>query len=471
MITVTGLGPGSLSRVPEPVLSILLDDRRTVVARTSRHPAAQELAARRAVVFCDDLYESSETFDEVYEAIAARVEDASLAGPVVYAVPGSPTIGEFAVRKLLSSGREVEVIPAESFIDAVLAEVGYDPLDRGLQVLNGHDLPDPLILDKPTIIGHLDSPEALADVGSAVDRVTAEGATVTILRGVGSEDAVVVRSDPAALDPALAGDRTSMYVDAEPGGLVGVIRAMRVLREQCPWDRSQTHQSLAKYLVEETHELIDAIAALESDPGDLVAYAGVEEELGDVLLSVLFHAVIAREAGVFDLDDVAERLRQKLVRRHPHVFGDVEVGSASEVKSNWDRIKAAEKPGDGQESVLDGIPSGMPALHRASKVQNRAAKVGFDWQEPVEVIAKVREEIDELAEAVSRQGDIGSELGDVLFSVVNLARHLGMDPEMSLLGATGRFESRLRRMEVEGPLDELTLEQLDERWERAKRSD
>lgn len=471
MITVIGLGPGGLSRVPEPVLRILLDKERTVVVRTISHPAAKELASRREVLSCDDLYESAGTFDEVYEAIAARVGDASLAGPVVYAVPGSPTVGEFAVRKLLSSGQEVEVIPAESFIDAVLAEVGYDPLDRGLQVLNGHDLPDPLILDKPTIIGHLDSPEALVDVGAAVDRVTPEDATVTILQGVGSDDAVVVRSEPAAVDPALAGDRTSMYVDAEPGGLIGAIKAMRVLREQCPWDRSQTHQSLAKYLVEESHELIDAIVTLESDPDDLMAYAAVEDELGDVLLSVLFHAVIAREAGVFDIDDVAEGLRQKLVRRHPHVFGDVELGSASEVKANWDRIKAAERGGDGEESVLDGIPSGMPALHRASKVQNRAAKVGFDWQEPAEVIPKVREEVDELAEAVSGQGDIESELGDLLFSVVNLARHLGMDPETSLLAASARFESRFRQMEAEGPLGELTLDQLNERWERSKRSD
>lgn len=467
MITVVGLGPGSIDRVPGAVRDLLMDPERTVVVRTLHHPAARDLAEAREVQTCDDLYEASDAYDEIYEAIAARVLEASSDGPVVYAVPGSPLVGEFAVRKLLASGSPVEVIPGESFIDAALAEMGYDPLDRGLQILNGHDLPDPLILDKPTIIAHLDKPLVLADVAAAVDRVTPEGAEVVLLVGLGTDQAEVRRAEPSRLDTSLAGSLTSLYVDVEPGGLVGAVRAMRVLRDECPWDREQTHESLAKYLVEETHELIDAIVALAADPGDLIAYAEVEDELGDVLLSVLFHAVIAREAGVFDIDDVAEVLRQKLVRRHPHVFGDVVVESASEVKSNWDRIKAAESGGE-RESVLEGVPSGMPSLQRASKVQNRAAKIGFDWDAAPAVLEKVREEIDELADAIDGRGDAPAELGDLLFSVVNLARHLHADPELALAAATQRFEQRFRMMEAEGPLEGLTLAELDERWERAK---
>jgi tetrapyrrole methylase family protein/MazG family protein len=466
MIVVTGLGPGSLDRVPGPVRNLLLDPSQTVVARTIHHPGASELASLRDVTFCDDLY-ALESFEQVYQAIASRVIEASRSGPVVYVVPGSPMLGEFSVRLLLESGEPVDVIPAESFVDAMLAEVGYDPLERGLQILNGHDLPDPLVLDKPTIIGHLDRPEVLADVAASVDRVTPESSTVTVLSGIGADGAAVVTSRPDQVEADLAGYRTSMYIDVEPGGLVGAVRAMRILREECPWDREQTHQSLAKYLVEETFELIDAIVELGEDESDLVAYASVEDELGDVLLSVLFHAVIAREAGVFDIDDVAEVLRQKLVRRHPHVFGDVEVGSASEVKANWDQIKAEERGGE-KESALDGVPSGMPALQRASKVQNRAAKVGFDWADASGVMPKLREEVEELHGAINDDGDVDAELGDVLFSVVNLARHLHLDPELALRRATLRFEDRFQQMESEGPLDGLTLAQLNERWERAK---
>lgn len=468
MIVITGLGPGSLDRVPGPVRSLLLDPARTLILRTISHPAAQELASRREVATCDDLYESLESFEDVYSAITSRVVEASRLGSVVYAVPGSPMIGEFSVRSLLASDESIDLIPAESFVDATLAEVGYDPLDRGLQILNGHDLPDPLILDKPTIIGHLDRPEVLADVSAAVDRVIPDDAEVTVLSGLGADDAVVARSVPTMVDSDLAGNRTSLYVDLDPGGLVGAVKAMRILRVECPWDREQTHQSLAKYLIEETYELLDAIVGLEEDPQDLVAYSAVEDELGDVLLSVLFHAVIAREAGVFDIDDVAEVLRQKLVRRHPHVFADVEVGSAADVKAKWDEIKGAENGVSSVDSALDGVPSGMPALQRASKVQNRAAKVGFDWADASGVLAKVVEEVAELEEAVSSDGDIDSELGDVLFSVVNLSRHLGLDPELSLRRATNRFEDRFRKMESEGPLDDLTLDELNERWERAK---
>ncbi len=467
MILVTGLGPGDLDRVPEPVRAILLDPGRQVILRTRHHPAAAELSNLREIAFCDDLYESSERFDDVYSAIADRVLTAAGKGPVVYAVPGSPFVGEFAVRKIVDSGAEVEVMAAESFIDAVLATVGYDPLDRGLQILNGHWMPVPLVLDKPTIIAHLDRPEVLAEVAAGVDRVLPEMTTVFLLTELGSAEGRVIESTADSVDPGLAGLRTSMYIDAEPGGLIGAVHTMARLREECPWDREQTHESLMKNLVEESYELIEAVSRLPMGKPDWVAYSDVEDELGDVLLQVLFHAAIARQAGAFDIDDVAEVMRQKLVRRHPHVFGDVEVGSAAEVKANWDRIKDEER-GGASESALDGVPPGVPALQRASKVQNRAAKLGFDWDEAAQVLPKVQEELDELGAVLDDPGQAGSELGDVLFSVVNLARHLGLDPEITLRQATERFETRFRRMEAEGSLEGLDLETLNERWDRAK---
>lgn len=468
MITIIGLGPGSLALVPQQVKALLEDPAVVVVARTHHHPAAAELAALRDVVFCDDLYEAADRFDDVYEAIASRVIEHSSEGPVIYAVPGSPMIGEFAVRKLVGSGEEIEIVPGESFVDATLAAVGYDPLDRGLQILNGHELPDPLIVDKPTVIGHLDTPEILTDVLDGVARVLPEDSEVTLLRGLGSDDSAIITAAPHAIEVSLAGFRTSLFIDCEPGGLVGAIRVMRRLRAECPWDQEQTHHSLVKNLVEESYELIEAIGRLPRDEIDWVAYAEVEDELGDVLLQVLFHEAIAREVGAFDIDGVAEVMRRKLVRRHPHVFGDVEVSGAAEVKRNWDRIKKAES-GATATSALDGVPTGLPALQRSSKVQNRAAKVGFDWDRADQVVPKVREELDELVRALGGDGDLEAELGDVMFSIVNLARHVGVDPELALSRATAVFEERFRHMEREGPLQGLDIDQLNRRWERAKR--
>jgi ATP diphosphatase len=235
------------------------------------------------------------------------------------------------------------------------------------------------------------------------------------------------------------------------------------LRHECPWDRRQTHESLVKNLVEECYELIEAIAA----NSDGTAYGAVEDELGDVLLQVLFHAAIARQEGAFDIEDVAENLRQKLVRRHPHVFGSVEVGSAEEVKANWDRIKAEER-GEARSSLLDGVPVGMPALERAAKLQRRAAAVGFDWPDPAGVIEKLREEIGEVEQALANSEHIEEEVGDLLFTVVNLSRHLGVDPELVLRGASDRFTTRFRAMEAMGPMESLSPDELDRRWVKVK---
>ncbi len=468
MITVVGLGPAELDRVPEVTREMLLDPGRTVIVRTLHHPAAADLASLRQVVGCDDLYQQADDFESVYRAIVDRVVTASTTGPVVYAVPGSPLIGEFAVRMLIDEADGVEVIPAESFLDALLAEVGYDPLDRGLQVLNGHLLPDPLVLDKPTVIAHLDRPEVLAEVAATIARVVPEEARVMVVVDAGGAKRLLAESPASEVDPGLAGLRTSMFVDADPGGLIGAVHTMRRLRRECPWDREQTHHSLVKNLVEEAYELIEAISSLPGGETDWVAYSGVEDELGDLFLQVLFHEAIARESGAFDLDDVAEGLRRKLVRRHPHVFGDSDASSPEEVKARWDQIKAEERGETEPGSALSGVPAGMPALHRASKVQNRAAKVGFDWDRAEQVVDKLREEIAEMEAAMTGSGVIEDEVGDILFTVVNLARHLGVDGEVALQRAVGRFSDRFLQMEAEGPLEGLDIDELNARWDRAK---
>ena len=475
MITVVGLGPGDLERVGAATLARLSDPGNRVIVRTVRHPAAATLAQQRAVESCDDLYEDAERFDDLYTAVAERLLAAGQGGDVIYAVPGSPLVGEFAVATIrrLATEREIglEVIPAESFIDAVLAAVGYDPLDRGLIVLNGQDLPDPLVLDHPTIIGHLPDGVLMSEVISRLDRVLPEDTEATVLIDLGTTAAQLVTTTVATIDPGYAGLRTSLFLDPAPSGLVGAVTVMRRLRRDCPWDRRQTHRSLLTHLLEESSELVDAVSALPVEaPGgepDWVAYSAVEDELGDVLLQVLFHTVMAEEAGAFTIDDVAEGLRRKLVRRHPHVFGDVEASTPSEVMRNWESIKSDEQPGT--RSLMDGVPASMGGLTRAAKLQKRAASAGFDWEGPDGVIPKLTEELAELSEVIDQPEEAEREIGDLLFTLVNLARHLGLDSELALRGAVARFEARFRRMEeFAGDLSDRSLEQLDELWERAK---
>ncbi len=466
-LILIGLGPGDLDRVPAAHRRLLTDPDHRVVVRTLHHPAAAELADLREIVTCDDLYQEGSSFEEVYSAIVDRVLDMASQGLTIYAVPGSPMVGEFAARELMKRVPQVEVIPSESFVDAVLAAVGCDPFAAGLRIINGHEMGDPLVLDCPTIIGHLDAPAVLADVGASLSRVLPEGARVTLCVGLGSSDEQVLEVDVDRIPAELAGFRTSLFIDAEPAGLFGLISVSRRLRKECPWDAQQTHTSLVRHLLEEAYELAEAIAALPDEAGDpdYVAYDGLEEELGDVLLQVLFHANIAAERGVFGIDDVASRLRAKLVHRHPHVFGDVTVAGAEEVASNWERIKADEKP---SRSLMDGVPEGMPALERALKLQERVATVGFDWDDSSQIMEVLGGELQELERARAGDGDVAHELGDVLFTVVNLARRLGLDPEVVLRRATARFQRRFRAMEDRAPLTGLSPDQLEELWEAAK---
>jgi len=223
--------------------------------------------------------------------------------------------------------------------------------------------------------------------------------------------------------------------------LLDLVAVMHRLRgpDGCPWDREQTHRSLGRHLLEEAHETLEAID--EGDP------ARLRDELGDVLLQVVFHAEIASQEGAFDVDDVAEAIVAKLVRRHPHVFGDVEVDSAAEVLVNWEQIKKAEH--GAERPVDDDIPASLPALARAAKVQRRAAGDGFDWRTVDAAWSKVREELGELEAELGPEPDhdrVEAELGDVLFAVAALARRVDVDPETALRGATRRFSDRFERM-------------------------
>ncbi len=235
----------------------------------------------------------------------------------------------------------------------------------------------------------------------------------------------------------------------------------------CPWDREQTHQTLRPYLIEEAYEVLDAL----DNGGD----GDFRDELGDLLLQVVFHAQIANEEKRFDIHDVARAINDKLVRRHPHVFGDTRADTADEVLTNWEQIKREEKGEEGRKSVLDGLPAGMPALLHAYRIQEKVARVNFDWDDVKEVLEKVGEEIVELRRALE-QGDtekIEEEMGDLLFSLVNLSRHLKVPPEDALRRSNDKFMRRFRyieaALELRGEsLERASFEKLDALWEEAK---
>jgi len=251
-----------------------------------------------------------------------------------------------------------------------------------------------------------------------------------------------------------------------------LIEIMGRLRRSCPWDREQTHETLVRYLVEETYEVVDAIE--NDEPAELC------EELGDLLFQVVFHAQLGTERGRFSIADVVDGLANKMIRRHPHVFGDVAVASVADVWANWDQLKAQEASSASRTSKLDGIPKRMPALQRGQKMAEKAARVGFDWTDVRDITAKLAEELNEFAEAriaagpnVAEDPHVREELGDVLFTIANLARRLGIDAEGAMRDANAKFDRRFRYMETYAvasgrELNDMTLDELEALWQRAK---
>ncbi|HPP73897.1 MAG TPA: nucleoside triphosphate pyrophosphohydrolase [Armatimonadota bacterium] len=261
---------------------------------------------------------------------------------------------------------------------------------------------------------------------------------------------------------------TSERIKDEFGALVEVVAALRS-PNGCPWDREQDHKSLRKYLIEESYEVIDAI--------DHGSPAKIEEELGDVLLQVLLHAQIAAENGEYDIADVCERIRKKLIRRHPHVFGEVEVSGVDDVLHNWEEIKSREPGREQITSAIGGVPQSLPALMRAAEISKRAARTGFEWPNMEGVIDKLHEETGELGQAIesSDREKVKSEIGDLLFTIVNISRWAKVDPEEALREMLDRFQTRFSAIEEHAQstgksISDLSIEEMDEIWDQAKKS-
>ena len=479
-IVVAGLGPGGADHVTAETLATL-DRIEHRYLRTSIHPSAGLVAGATSF---DELYESADRFEDVYAEIVERlVAAATRHGEIVYAVPGSPLVLERSVRTLRHDDRvDLTILPAMSFLDLVWARLGIDPVEEAVRLVDGHEFATAAAGQiGPLLVAHTHANWVLSDIKLAVDDPDGDmdGSPVVLLRALGTADEQIVETTWARMDQTVDADHlTSLYVPelAVPvaAGYVRFHRLARTLRERCPWDIEQTHHSLVPYLIEETYEVVDAIHALDDDASsdDLLI-----EELGDLLYQVEFHATIAEQAGRFTIADVTQGIHDKLVRRHPHVFGDgegstVAVDGADRVPADWAAIKRAEKA---RTSVFDGVPASLPSLAYAHKVQKRAAEVGFDWPDVAGALPKIGEEAAELtaAAATADAGATADELGDLLFAVVNVARHLHVDPESALRAATNKFRRRFEAVEQLAATRGIDihvagLDALDDLWDQVK---
>lgn len=447
-IVVVGLGPAGPEYVTEHTVAEIARVPHRYL-RTSRHPSASLVP--EAVTF-DEIYEAANTFADVYSEITDRlVSVAQQFGEVLYAVPGSPLVLERTVLALRADTRiECVVHPAMSFLDLIYARLGIDPVEAGVTLVDGHQFATGAAgLSGPLLVAHTHANWVLSDIKLAVENATGDE-PVIILQRLGSPDELVTHTTWAELDRTVEADHlTSIYIPhlAAPVGaeLVRFHQLARTLREQCPWDQEQTHQSLVRYLLEETYEVVDALQAL--DPDDPSTDDNLVEELGDLLYQIEFHATIAEQEGRFTMADVAHGVHDKLVRRHPHVFGDVVATDTTTVLSNWDAIKQEEK---GRTSIFEGVPHSLPALSYADAVQRKAAKVGFDWPDVDGAWPKIAEESAEVQAAIAADDTdaVHDEMGDLLFAVVNVARHLGVEPESALRAATLKFRGRFERVET-----------------------
>ncbi len=501
-ITVVGLGPGDHQYLTLEAQQVLREAPE-IYLRTTQHPVVASLPSTLLIHSFDHLYEERESFSEVYAAITERIiELAGRPQGVVYAVPGHPLVAEESVRRIATEAKKrgliIRFVSAVSFLEPLFTFLELDPLAQGLQVIDATVLAEysevrdepaagdedgrrytaakvwarrPVDPTVPAIIGQLHSRTVASAVKLALLEVYPDHHEVVLVRWAGIPGKEEKRPMKLyQIDRQKDIDHlTSLYlppidVEEDLASMAGLRHIIYRLRAPggCPWDRKQSHDSLKPYLIEEAYEVLEALDL--GDPDKL------REELGDLLLQIVLHSQMATESGDFSMEDVFRGINAKLIRRHPHVFGDRTVADASEVLRNWEQIKREEK-GEGS-STIESVPRILPALAYAQSVQRRAARLGFDWKEISGVIDKVAEEVQELAAAGSAE-ERRQELGDVLFALVNVARWLDIDAEDALRLASRKFIKRFEHVEKlcaerSLQLSKLSPEALDKLWEESK---
>ena len=480
-IVIVGLGPGDAGQLTRQAWDWLsgLDE---IYLRTRQHPTVAGFPAGLTVHSFDDLYEQGEQFEAVYAQIVERVlELARRPQGVTYAVPGHPFVAESTapeiVRRAKAEGLPVKVIEGISFLEPTFTALGLDPYPRLTLVdaleLGSLHMPN-FPPDSAVLVAQIYSRSIASDVKLTLNAVYPDQHPVRLVHAAGTAEERVEELALFEIDRSQhIGLLTALYVppldsDTSLEGFQEIVAHLRA-PDGCPWDREQTLQSMGAQLLEEVYEALEALDEEDAD--------GVREELGDVLLLVTMLSQIGSEEGLFNMAEVIQGIHRKIVRRHPHVFGEVNVDGTSGVLRNWEKIKEEERKQNGKEAaekgILDGVNKAMPALKRAQAYQSRAAHVGFDWTEIEGVREKVLEEWREVSEAQGEE--VEKELGDLIFAVVNLVRWYKVDAETALRKASQRFYERFRHIEqgakISGrPLSDLSMEEMEALWQQAKRA-
>ena len=482
MLKIMGLGPGAYEALTIGALKELKNNK-NIYFRTEKHPTVDFLKDE-GIKFksYDHAYEKYDSFDDVYKYIAedliTKIKDDE---DLIYAVPGHPLVAEKSVINLIELCKEnniqYEVLPAVSFVDAMMEALQVDPIE-GVKIIDAFDMKNQ-ILDKRvgTIITQVYNNFIASEVKLRLLEGYEDDTEIIFVRAAGVEGLESIRKIPLyELDWQEDIDYlTSIYIPKDLGNkkdfqdLLDIIETLRN-PGGCPWDREQTHESLKSALLEECYEVIDAIENKDED--------ALIEELGDVLLQVVFHASIGKEDGYFDIMDVIGGISNKMINRHPHVFGNEEANTSEQVLVNWDEIKKEEKGIKTLTEEMQNIAKSLPATTRAYKVQKKAKKVGFDWDDVNCAMDKVKEELNEIKEVYNCEDKsiIEGEVGDLLFACINVARFLEVDGELALDKTIKKFIKRFSYIENEAiknnkNLKDMTLEEMDKLWEEAKTSE
>lgn len=482
MLKIMGLGPGAYEALTIGALKELKNNK-NIYFRTEKHPTVDFLKDE-GIKFesYDHAYEKYDSFDDVYKYIAedliTKIKDDE---DLIYAVPGHPLVAEKSVVNLIELCKEnniqYEVLPAVSFVDAMMEALQVDPIE-GVKIIDAFDMKNQ-ILDKRvgTIITQVYNNFIASEVKLRLLEGYEDDTEIIFVRAAGVEGLESIRKIPLyELDWQEDIDYlTSIYIPKDLGNkkdfqdLLDIIETLRN-PGGCPWDREQTHESLKSALLEECYEVIDAIENKDED--------ALIEELGDVLLQVVFHASIGKEDGYFDIMDVIGGISNKMINRHPHVFGNEEANTSEQVLVNWDEIKKEEKGIKTLTEEMQNIAKSLPATTRAFKVQKKAKKVGFDWDDVNCAMDKVKEELNEIKEVYNCEDKsiIEGEVGDLLFACINVARFLEVDGELALDKTIKKFIKRFSYIENEAiknnkNLKDMTLEEMDKLWEEAKTSE
>ena len=482
MLKIMGLGPGAYEALTIGALKELKNNK-NIYFRTEKHPTVDFLKDE-GIKFesYDHAYEKYDSFDDVYKYIAedliTKIKDDE---DLIYAVPGHPLVAEKSVINLIELCKEnniqYEVLPAVSFVDAMMEALQVDPIE-GVKIIDAFDMKNQ-ILDKRvgTIITQVYNNFIASEVKLRLLEGYEDDTEIIFVRAAGVEGLESIRKIPLyELDWQEDIDYlTSIYIPKDLGNkkdfqdLLDIIETLRN-PGGCPWDREQTHESLKSALLEECYEVIDAIENEDED--------ALIEELGDVLLQVVFHASIGKEDGYFDIMDVIGGISNKMINRHPHVFGNEEANTSEQVLVNWDEIKKEEKGIKTLTEEMQNIAKSLPATTRAYKVQKKAKKVGFDWDDVNCAMDKVKEELNEIKEVYNCEDKsiIEGEVGDLLFACINVARFLEVDGELALDKTIKKFINRFSYIENEAiknnkNLKDMTLEEMDKLWEEAKISE